>query len=87
NKHHVAIGTSNRNCLWLRPRKTEGYIHIEILTTKDNMEELKTIIETIGQTYNIRKEKILAFALTKSDFDKNKESIESIILKIRDSHK
>ncbi|PNQ72847.1 hypothetical protein C1T31_10100 [Hanstruepera neustonica] len=79
NKHHVALGTSQKNCIWLRPRKTEGYCHIELLTSEQNIEETKMAIEAIGQSYTIRKEKIIAFAITKSDYSKNRDLIKEII--------
>lgn len=79
NKHHVALGTTKKNCIWARPRKTEGYIHLEFLTTKTNIEDIKTRIEQIGQTYTIRKEKIIAVAFTKEDFAKSKAILDTIV--------
>lgn len=75
NKHHVAVGTISKNFMWLRPRKTDGYIHIEVLVGKENTEESKAVIERIGQTYTIRKEKIIAFPITSPSFSKNKEAL------------
>jgi len=81
NRHHIALGTMIRNFMWLRPRKTDGYCHIEVLTTPDTIENIKTSVEKIGQTYNIRKEKIMAFAITKSDFTQHKNIIKEILIK------
>jgi len=87
NKHHVALGTTKRNCIWARPRKTEGYIHFEFLTTKENIEDVKTLIEQIGQTYTIRKEKIIAVAFTKTDFTKHKDFLKTIVKNIINGYK
>ncbi len=81
NKYHVAIGTISKNFMWIRPRKTEGYCHIEILVGKENIEDAKTTIESIGETYTIRKEKIIAFPITSPTFSKNKEVIKELIIK------
>ena len=81
NKHHVAVGTITKNFMWLRPRKTDGYCHIEILVGLENVEDSKTIIESIGETYTVRKEKIIAFPITAPTFNKSKEVIRELMLK------
>lgn len=81
NKHHVAIGTISKNFMWLRPRKTDGYCHIEILVGKENVENSKMTIESIGETYTVRKEKIIAFPITSPTFSKNKEVVRELMIK------
>ena len=81
NKHHVAIGTISKNFMWLRPRKTDGYCHIEILVGKDNVETSKSTIESIGETYTVRKDKIIAFPITSPTFTKSKEVVKELMIK------
>lgn len=87
NKHHIALGTSKKNCIWVRPRKTSGYCHIEVLSTNANIEDIKSAIEGIGQTYTIRNEKIIAFAITTKDFQQYRPKMEEILSKTISSFK
>jgi len=87
NKHHVALGTIPRNFMWIRPRKTDRYCHIELLTTPNTIEDIKTAIENIGQTYTVRKEKLITFAITKVDFIQHKNIINEILIKTINSFK
>ena len=79
NKHHVALGTIPKNFMWLRPRKTNGYCHIEILVGSDNLEQATQMLEGVGETYTIRKEKILAFPITISSFSQHKDVVKNLI--------
>ena len=81
NKHHVAIGTIVKNFMWIRPRKTDGYCHIEILVGQEDLEDSKQLIESVGETYTVRKDKILTFSITSSSFSKNYKIIKQLILK------
>ena len=81
NKHHVAIGTIVKNFMWIRPRKTDGYCHIEILVGQEDLEDSKQLIESVGDTYTVRKDKILTFSITSSSFSKNYKIIKQLILK------
>lgn len=79
NKHHVAVGTITKNFMWIRPRKTDGYSHIEILLGNENIEDAKQKLENMGLTYTIRKDKIIAFPITSPNFSKNKDEITELI--------
>lgn len=80
NKHHVAIGTITKNFMWIRPRKTNGYCHIEILIGIEKMEESKLQMESIGETYTVRKDKILAFPITSPSFSQHKSVLKELIM-------
>ena len=79
NKHHIAIGTITKNFMWLRPRKTNGYIHIEILIGNENIELSKEILESLGLTYTISKDKYITFSITSPNLNKSKEKIKELI--------
>lgn len=79
NKHHVAIGTITKNFMWIRPRKTDGYSHIEILLGSENIENAKHSLETMGLAYTVRKDKILAFPITSPNYSKNRIGIIDLI--------
>lgn len=87
NKHHVAIGTMLKNFMWVRPRKTKGYCHIEILVGNDELEEAKNIFEEIGETYTVRRDKILAFSITSESFKRNTEVLANLILSKLEKYK
>ncbi len=79
NKHHIAVGTITRNFMWIRPRKTNGYIHMEILVGNENIEAAKEILEQMGLTYSVRKERKITFAITQPVFHKHKEKIAQLL--------
>ena len=43
NKWHIALGTVQRNCIWLRPRKS-NYIKVEIKLNDEDVEDITNII-------------------------------------------
>lgn len=79
NKHHVAIGTIAKNFMWVRPRKTDGYSHLEILVGSENLESSKQSLDTMELAYTVRKDKILAFPLTSPNYSKNTIGITELI--------
>lgn len=79
NKNHVAIGTLRRNFIWCRPRKKEGYCHVEIKVGQDNLEDVKDILHEIGISFTPRREDKLSIYLLLNDFKKHKEKITEII--------
>ncbi len=87
NKHHVAIGTLTRNFLWIRPRKTNAYIHIELLVGNENIEWAKQSLEQMGLTYNVRNERKITFVITKPVFYKNKDKITDLIRRAIDQNR
>lgn len=66
------VGTRTKNFVCLSSRKTEGYSHIKILAGKENVEESKSTIGSIGVTYYARIDKIMEFLITSPTFLKNK---------------
>lgn len=79
NKHHIAIGTIAKNFMWISPRKTDGYSHIELLLGSENIENAKQNLEGMGLTYTIQKDKIIAFPITTPYYSKNKNEIRELI--------
>ena len=80
NRHHVAVGNQLQNFMWIRPRKTAGYCHTEVLVGKENMEKVKGIYETLGMTYTVRKDNLISISLITKDFEANKEELSEIFL-------
>ncbi len=81
NKHHIAIGAISKNFMWLNPRKTDGYCHIELFVGKENIETSISAIESLGLTYTIRKEKKITFSITSPTFETSKELIAELMTK------
>jgi hypothetical protein len=79
NKHHVALGTQRRNCIWFHPRKKEGYCHVMIKIAKENLSDVKKSLEEIGISFNIRKEDVLAIAIQTKQLKAQNEKFEEIV--------
>jgi hypothetical protein len=79
NKHHVALGTSRRNYIWLNPRKSSQNCHIEIKLGKEHIEETKAILDELGIAYTQRKEDLLAISMQGDVLRKNIDKITEII--------
>lgn len=79
NKHHIAIGTSRRNFIWFHPRKTENYCHLEIKVGKDNVDNIKSTLESIGISFNPRKEDVLSLVMQKADLKQHTQKLTDIL--------
>ena len=79
NKHHVAIGNTRRNYMWLHPRKSPNNCFVEIKIGKDRMDEVKLVFDEIGISYSLRGEESLSLSILRDDLTKNKEKISEII--------
>lgn len=79
NKHHIALGTSRQNCIWLRPRKSPNICHMEIKFGKENIEKIKEELADLGISFNLRKDDIFAISVQQEDLDKHKEQVKSMI--------
>jgi hypothetical protein len=79
NKHHVALGTSRQNCIWLRPRKTPSFCHLEIKVGKENIESVKEELEELVISFNLRKDDIFAISIRQVDLTKHQEQIKKLI--------
>jgi hypothetical protein len=79
NKYHVAIGTSLRNFIWLRPRKTANNCHLELKVDIEDVEDIKLKFDEMGISYNLRKEDIFAVSMQSDRYKKNEEKIAQII--------
>ena len=79
NKHHVAIGTSRKNYIWLHPRKSPHNCHIEIKIDKDHIGETKTTLDELGIAYTPRKEDLFAISMQGDNLRKNIDKITGII--------
>ncbi|MFH1295833.1 MAG: hypothetical protein ABIJ04_00985 [Bacteroidota bacterium] len=79
NKHHVAVGTSRRNYIWLNPRKSPHICHVEIKLNKEHIEDTKTSLDDLGIAYSQRKDDNLAISMHGDDIKKNHDKITEII--------
>lgn len=79
NKAHVAVGTTRRNFIWFHPRKKEGYCHFDVRVGKDNIDDMKDLLEGIGMSFTHRKEDLLSISLLQNIYRKNKEKISELI--------
>ena len=48
NKHHIAVGTSGPNFLWLHPRKAASHLHMHLLLEGDGRTEMLAKFEEAG---------------------------------------
>lgn len=80
NKGHVALGTIKRNFMWIHPRKTEGYCHINLKTGTEDLESTKARFEEMEIPVSIRKNDIIVFPLYYNDFKDNKEGFSEIFI-------
>ncbi|BFM45521.1 hypothetical protein CFS9_41620 [Flavobacterium sp. CFS9] len=81
NKHHVALGTSRQNSIWLRPRKTPSICHMEVKVGKENIENVKEELADIGISFNLRKDDIFAISIRQEELTKHQEYIKGLIAK------
>ncbi|MSR78460.1 MAG: hypothetical protein EXS63_09625 [Candidatus Omnitrophica bacterium] len=81
NRGHIALGTERRNFFWLHPRKRESNIHCDIRVGRDNVAFAKEAFESIGISYNPKREDTLAFNVNDNLYKANKEALDSIINK------
>jgi hypothetical protein len=78
NKYHVALGTSLKNFIWLRPRKTANNCHLEIKVNKEEVEDIKAKFDEMGISYNLRKDDNFAISMQSDKLNKNEDKIASI---------
>lgn len=57
NKYHIAAGTSRRNFLWLRPRKSD-LIHITMLIRDEDVERTMKRLEDMGLSPGLTKKRM-----------------------------
>jgi hypothetical protein len=48
NKHHIAIGTSGRNFIWLHPRKNASHCHMQLLLDGDERTDWVKKLDDVG---------------------------------------
>lgn len=48
NKHHIAVGTSGQNFLWLHPRKAASHLHMHLLLEGDERSAMLSKLEAAG---------------------------------------
>ena len=78
NKHHVAIGTTQRNFIWFHPRKRAGYCHFDIKVGKNNLEGIKSLLEESGISFNHRKDDILSVSIQAKEFSENRKKLKDL---------
>lgn len=79
NKHHVALGTSRINFMWLNPRKSTVICHLVMKFDKNMMNEVKTRFDEMGISYTLRDEDRLAMSIQPSDLKNNMEKFTELM--------
>jgi len=81
NRWHIALGTSIRNCLWLKPRKS-NFVRVEIKISDENVEDIVNILSEIGLTPKRNKNRVdttnLAFPIKLIHVENNKDIISRV---------
>ncbi len=79
NKYSVSLGTDTRSFLWLRPRKTNDYCHVELYVGESNIEKSISLCESIGLIPTVSKDKKIKFPVTSKIFKQNINVIQEIM--------
>lgn len=85
NRWHIALGTEIRNCIWLRPRKS-NFVSVEIKVTDDKVEEFVNKLGEIGLTptknKNRRETTNLIFPVKNSHIEQNEHILSEILKEV-----
>ncbi len=85
NQSHLAIGTEIRNCIWLRPRKSD-FVNVDIKINDDEAENITNKLNEMGlmpRRKNDRAETIvLAFPMKNKNLVDNGEIVSEIFSEI-----
>ena len=74
NKHHIALGNSNRNFAWFHPRKSATHVHMHLLMSGDNRSQWVEKLENEG-VYSGPRGKEMKVRLQRKELEKHKELI------------
>ncbi len=81
NRWHIALGTTIRNCIWLRPRKS-NFVKVAIKISDEKVEDVVNILSEIGLTPKRNKNRVettnLDFPIKLIHVENNKEIISRV---------
>ena len=81
NRWHIALGTTKRNCIWLRPRKS-NFVRVEIKISDEKVEDIDNILSEIGLTPKRNKYRvettILDFPIKLIHVENNRDIISNV---------
>jgi len=84
NRWHIALGTSIRNCLWLRPRKS-NFVKVAIKISDEKVENIVNILSEIGLTPKRNKNRVettnLDFPIKMIHIENSREIISRVFQK------
>jgi hypothetical protein len=78
NRHHVAVGTSGTNFLWLHPRKG-GHVHFHVGPGAEARERLIPRLEEKGIECGPHRADAMKVVLTGKEFDENNDLIREVV--------
>jgi hypothetical protein len=78
NRHHVAVGTSGTNFLWLHPRKG-GHVHFHVAPGEEAREKLMPRLEEKGIECGPHRSDLMKVVITTKEFEENKDLIFEIV--------
>jgi hypothetical protein len=78
NRHHVAVGTSGTNFLWLHPRKG-GHVHLHVEPGVEGREKLMPRLEEKGIECGPHRSDAMKVVITGKEFDDNKALMQEVV--------
>ena len=78
NRHHVAVGTSGTQFLWLHPRKG-GHVHFHVQPGEEARERLMPRLEEKGIECGPHRSAAMKVVLTSKEFEENKDLIREVV--------
>ena len=78
NRHHVAVGTSGTNFLWLHPRKG-GHVHFHAKPGEEARENLMPRLEEKGIECGPLRSDAMRVVITSKEFDENRLLVQELV--------
>ncbi len=78
NRHHVAVGTSGTNFLWLHPRKG-GHVHFHVEPGEEGREKLMPKLEEKGIECGPHRSDAMKVVITGKEFEENKDLVQEVV--------
>lgn len=82
NENHVALGTSRKNCMWLEPRKREGYCYVAFEIEASRMDEARALLESGGISFSKHKDKSFAISLIEAVFEEKRDIVKKLLIMV-----
>jgi hypothetical protein len=78
NRHHVAVGTSGTNSLWLHPRKG-GHVHFHVEPGEEGREKMMPKLEDKGIECGPHRADAMKVVITGKELEENKNLIQEVV--------